>query len=754
MPDNILNIGTAGSTIPPSPAPGPFMLRGAWDSSVAYVPNDVVTYNNALYGAKVGNSNVTPVDGATWSLMLQVIFGVTITGTPSSGQVLMATDSTDATWQWPLPSTQTAPSHKFATAMDHSGNLTFTQPAFSDISGTATSGQYIVMVGDSGSGGVQGAVPAPPSGSAAANKFLKADGTWAVPGASGVTSFNSRTGAVVPATNDYSFSQISGSVAASQLPNPSATTLGGTESFAAVTHQFLTSISTSGVPAAAQPAFTDLSGVAVAGQIPSLDAAKITTGQIALARGGTNADLSATGGTSQVLMQTTVGGNVTVAQLAFTDISGAAAAAQYVTMVGDSGSGGTKGAVPAPAAGDAAANKFLKANGTWAVPSGSGGGITNSAATSIVPVTVDSSGDLGTSLIWSGGSEVRIGSTTNILANTSRLYVFGGASGCNVDVQADGSTAGSDVAQVEVEGSDYATHVNSIAIRYFGPTAIGTFCGITAQSVGVLDFIGSTTTAGIIRTGGNFPLVLGTNDVERLRINATGESKFSSSLAITGAVNVSQVAAPAAPTIAPHGGSASTWAYKIVAYDNNNQPTTASASGQTTTGAATLDSTHWNQVNWSEVAGASYYKVFRVTVATSPTTTGVIGTVNSGNAMTLRDNGLAGDSSSVPTANTTGEVTATALVLNGPLIQPLSTKTASYSLTVNDRIILVNSAGATTMTLPVTGATGQMWTIKNINTGTCTVQGASGNIEGNASATLNPSNSFDVVFDGTNFWIV
>lgn len=43
------------------------------------------------------------------------------------------------------------------------------------------------------------------------------------------------------------------------LPNPSATTLGGVESYAAVTHQFLTSISTSGVPASAQPAAADLS---------------------------------------------------------------------------------------------------------------------------------------------------------------------------------------------------------------------------------------------------------------------------------------------------------------------------------------------------------------------------------------------------------------------------------------------------------------------------------------------------------------
>lgn len=42
-------------------------------------------------------------------------------------------------------------------------------------------------------------------------------------------------------------------------------------------------------------------------------------------------------------------------------------AANLPDMVGDSGAGGVKGAVPAPAAGDTAANKFLKANGTWVV---------------------------------------------------------------------------------------------------------------------------------------------------------------------------------------------------------------------------------------------------------------------------------------------------------------------------------------------------------------------------------------------------
>lgn len=50
-----------------------------------------------------------------------------------------------------------------------------------------------------------------------------------------------------------------------------------------------------------------------------------------------------------------VSGNPTITAVAFT---------------GDSGSGGVLGAVPAPAAGDAAAVKYLKADGTWATVSG------------------------------------------------------------------------------------------------------------------------------------------------------------------------------------------------------------------------------------------------------------------------------------------------------------------------------------------------------------------------------------------------
>lgn len=65
------------------------------------------------------------------------------------------------------------------------------------------------------------------------------------------------------------FTDISGSVAAAQLPNPSASSLGGTQSYAAVVNQWINAISTSGVPSSTQPAFSNLSGSVAASQMPA-----------------------------------------------------------------------------------------------------------------------------------------------------------------------------------------------------------------------------------------------------------------------------------------------------------------------------------------------------------------------------------------------------------------------------------------------------------------------------------------------------
>jgi hypothetical protein len=57
-------------------------------------------------------------------------------------------------------------------------------------------------------------------------------------------------------------------------------------------------------------------------------------------------------------------------------------------FVGDSGSGGVKGIVPAPAAGDSA--KYLKGDGTWAT-GGGGDGTTNNVISTTTTIDADKS---------------------------------------------------------------------------------------------------------------------------------------------------------------------------------------------------------------------------------------------------------------------------------------------------------------------------------------------------------------------------
>ena len=68
----------------------------------------------------------------------------------------------------------------------------------------------------------------------------------------------------------------------------------------------------------------------------------------------------------------TLKGNNTGGTANAADLTVAQATAMLNAMVGDAGSGGTKGLVPAPSPGDAAAGKYLKASGVWTVPPATG----------------------------------------------------------------------------------------------------------------------------------------------------------------------------------------------------------------------------------------------------------------------------------------------------------------------------------------------------------------------------------------------
>lgn len=100
------------------------------------------------------------------------------------------------------------------------------------------------------------------------------------------------------------------------------------------------------------------------------------------------------------------------------DLTSTQATALLNNMVGDSGSGGTKGLVPAPAAGDSAAGKFLKASGAWAVPADTGitqltGGVTAGPGSGSQVATVVTNANL-TGDITSSGNATTLGSNFKI----------------------------------------------------------------------------------------------------------------------------------------------------------------------------------------------------------------------------------------------------------------------------------------------------------------------------------------------------
>ena len=259
---------------------------------------------------------------------------------------------------------------------------------------------YPTMIGDSGAGGTKGAVPAPAAGDAAANKFLKADGVWTVIPSAPVTSVFGRTGAVVAQNGDYSFSQISGTVADGQL-SANVTLLGN---------------STTGT-----------------GAIVRATSPTIVTPTIASFVNANHTHADAAGG----------------GQLNATNIfnAGTVPVARLPLLVGDAGAGGVAGLAPAPAAGDAAANKFLKADGTWsAVPGGSSGAnptaslglaAINGVATTFMRSDAAPALDQGITPTWTGAHAF---SNTIAQSSPSATAFRSGANAATPSFQVDNST--------------------------------------------------------------------------------------------------------------------------------------------------------------------------------------------------------------------------------------------------------------------------------------------------------------------------
>ena len=162
-------------------------------------------------------------------------------------------------------------------------------------------------------------------------------------------------------------------------------------------------------------------------------------------------------------------GRTTASTGAVEELTAAAATAFLSAMVGDSGSGGTKGLAPAPAAGDAAGGKFLKADGTWAVPGGGGGKIlqvVQETKTDTASVTGSSFDSVFTASITPSSSSSRVlvmaflsvGGATSNYPNI-RLTKSG-------SVLLQGDTAGSRTRVTAMGNPGVAGAMNALTINY------------------------------------------------------------------------------------------------------------------------------------------------------------------------------------------------------------------------------------------------------------------------------------------------
>jgi hypothetical protein len=215
----------------------------------------------------------------------------TITGAKTFSSVpTLPTQSANRIFAGPATGVAAAPSFRALVAADlpialpvtvaNGGTGLATLTAHAVLLGEGTSNVAFAAVGTAGRVLIDQGAAADPAFTA-----ISGDGTLSSAGALAVTKTGGVAFAASATTDTTNAANItSGTLPAARLPNPSATTLGGIQSLAAVASNWINAISTSGVPSATQPAFSDLSGSIAAGQIP---AAIITPGMQANATAST-----------------------------------------------------------------------------------------------------------------------------------------------------------------------------------------------------------------------------------------------------------------------------------------------------------------------------------------------------------------------------------------------------------------------------------------------------------------------------------
>ena len=353
-------------------------------------------------GASVWSATATPTLGLNGGTGGQI----TLNGA-TSGSAVISVNAVAGSTTFKLPVGNGT--NGFSLTTDGSGNTSWTNPASG---GTVTSVGLALPASVFTVSGTPVTITGTLTGTLATQS---ANTVWAGPttGAASAPTFRSLVGA--------------------DLPNPSASTLGGVQSFAAVGSQWIRQISTSGVPTASQPAFTDISGVATGAQLPNPSASTLGGVESLAAVASKWINTISTSGVPSATQPifSDIGGNATLAQLPsigngslLSNISGGTATplGNSLTSIIDSVIGATQGqvlyrsgtvwtALSPGTAGQVLTTAGAAANPSWTTVTGTGT-VTNIATNNGVtggPITT--TGTIGLASI----------STGNVLANVSGI---------------------------------------------------------------------------------------------------------------------------------------------------------------------------------------------------------------------------------------------------------------------------------------------------------------------------------------------
>lgn len=238
---------------------GRLKWRGQWSSIATYAINDAVSFSGSSFIAIAGSVNIATSNTLFWDTMCSA-GGVSTVAGRSGNVVLVGSDVSDHDLALGVP------------LLDASAFLKAAQQ--NTTANTQVGTTYTIVAADRGklltlNNGSAIAVTVPAaSGSFAAGWFCEVTNlgaglvtltpTGTIDGAASLTVKQFQSITLTSVGGNWVCLRTKPLISAADLPNPTASALGGVESIAAVSHQFLTSISTSGVPALAQPVIVDL----------------------------------------------------------------------------------------------------------------------------------------------------------------------------------------------------------------------------------------------------------------------------------------------------------------------------------------------------------------------------------------------------------------------------------------------------------------------------------------------------------------